>query len=206
MSHLKGEKMALPSITTTGMCLEETAIQQCRAGLRGQALRPGDDGYDAARKLYNAMIDCHPALIVRCTGVADVIRAVAFARGHDLLVAIRGGGHNVAGKAMCDGGLVIDLSPMKGVRVDPAARTARAEAGLTWGELDHETHRRWARQVWEAMQPYSTDAVYVNYLHDEGEARVRAVYGASYQRLVALKNTYDPTNFFRLNHNISPTV
>jgi FAD/FMN-containing dehydrogenase len=95
--------------------------------------------YETARKIWNAMIDKHPALIVRCAGVADVITAVQFARTHNLLVAVRGGGHNVSGNAVCDGGLVIDLSLMKDIRVDPVQRTARAEAGLTWGEFDRET-------------------------------------------------------------------
>ncbi len=107
--------------------------------LRGELLRPGHPGFDAARAIFNAMIDKHPALIVRCKEVSDVQVALEFARGHNLLVAVRGGGHNVAGKALCDDGLVIDLSPMKGAHVDPAARTVLAEAGLTWGELDRET-------------------------------------------------------------------
>ncbi|HET7093546.1 MAG TPA: FAD-binding oxidoreductase, partial [Thermomicrobiales bacterium] len=85
------------------------------------------------------MVDRRPALIARCAGVADVIAAVAFARDHDLLVAVRGGGHNIAGSAVCDGGLMIDLSPMKGIRVDPELRSVLAEGGVTWGELDHET-------------------------------------------------------------------
>jgi hypothetical protein len=109
--------------------------------VRGEVIRPADAGYDAARALYNAMIDKRPALIVRCPGVADVVAAVGFAREHELAVAVRGGGHNVAGKAMCDGGLVIDLSPMRGVRVDPGARTARAQSGVLWGELDRATQR-----------------------------------------------------------------
>ena len=85
------------------------------------------------------MIDRRPALIVRCAGVADVIDAVNFARTNSLLVAVRGGGHNAAGNAVCDGGIVIDLSPMKGIHVDPMRRTARAEGGVTWGEFDRET-------------------------------------------------------------------
>lgn len=125
--------------TTTGTGLNEAATHGLRASLRGVLLQPGDEGYDGARRVWNAMIDRHPALIVRCAGVADVIRAVTFARTHDMLVSVRGGGHNVTGNAVCDGGIVIDLSPMKGVRVDPVAQTVRAEAGLTWGELDHET-------------------------------------------------------------------
>jgi FAD/FMN-containing dehydrogenase len=119
--------------------LGEETVAAFKATLRGTLLRAGDAGYDEARTLWNAMIDKHPALIVRCAGVADVISAVNFARSHDLLVAVRGGGHNVAGNAVCDGGLMIDLSPMQSVRVDPVQRTARAEGGVTWGEFDHET-------------------------------------------------------------------
>ncbi len=114
-------------------------LQSLRAGLRGALLQPGDPGYDGARHVWNGSIDRKPALIARCTGAADVIAAVAFARANGLLVSVRGGGHNVTGNAVCDGGLMIDLSPMKGVRVDPVARTVRAQGGVTWGELDHET-------------------------------------------------------------------
>src|SRR5918998_5344593 len=107
--------------------LTDAAVQGLAAGLRGHLLQPGDDGYDAARIVWNAMVDRRPALIARCTGAADVLAAVRFARAHALLVSVRGGGHNVAGNAVCDDGLMLDLSPMKGVRVDPAAMTARAE-------------------------------------------------------------------------------
>ncbi|MHB9090812.1 MAG: FAD-binding oxidoreductase, partial [Chloroflexota bacterium] len=119
--------------------LGEISLRELKPAFRGELLRPGDAGYDAARAIFNGMIDRRPALIARCAGVADVVAAVAFARDHGLLVAVRGGGHNVAGNALCDGGLVIDLSRMKGVRVDPGRRTAHAQAGLLWGELDHET-------------------------------------------------------------------
>jgi len=122
-----------------GRTIEESSIEQFKLGLRGKLLRPGDDDYDSSRRVFNAMIDKHPALIARCAGVADVIQAVNFARQNNLVVAVRGGGHNVAGNAMCDGGLVIDLSNLKGIRVDPARRTAQAEAGATLGEFDHET-------------------------------------------------------------------
>ena len=114
-------------------------IEQVRTKLRGGHLLPGDDGYDAARKIYNAMIDNRPGIIARCAGVADVIDAVNFARNNGLLVSVRGGGHNVSGNAVCDGGLMIDLSPMKGVHVDLETKTARAEPGVTWGEFDRET-------------------------------------------------------------------
>jgi FAD/FMN-containing dehydrogenase len=114
-------------------------FEDLRTRFQGQLLRPGDDGYDDERKIWNGAIDRRPALIARCTGTADVILAIRFGRHHDLLVSIRGGGHNVAGTAVCDGGLMIDLSPMKGMLVDPAAHVARAQPGLLWGEFDHET-------------------------------------------------------------------
>jgi hypothetical protein len=117
----------------------DPAIGDLRASLRGQLLQPGDAQYDAARKIDNAMIDRRPALIARCAGVADVMAAVRFARQHDVLVSVRAGGHNVAGNAVCDDGLMIDLSPMKGIRIDPGARTAQAQAGVTWGEFDAES-------------------------------------------------------------------
>ncbi len=115
-------------------------INQFAASLRGELIRSGDPGYDSARAVYNGMIDKHPALIARCADVADVIAAVTFAREQGLLLAVRGGGHNGAGLGTCDGGLVIDLSLMKGVHVDPSARTARVGGGCTWGDVDHATH------------------------------------------------------------------
>jgi FAD/FMN-containing dehydrogenase len=112
---------------------------QLQAGLRGRLVRTGDADYDTVRQVWNGMVDKRPALIARCAGVADVITAVRFGREHGLPIAVRGGGHNVAGSGVCDGGLVIDLSPMKGIRVDPERGTVRAEGGVTIGELDHET-------------------------------------------------------------------
>ncbi len=119
--------------------LESAAVQSFAEGLRGRLLQAGDGGYDEARRVWNGMIDRRPALIARCAGPADVMAAVRFARDHRLLVSVKGGGHNITGNAVCEGGLMIDLSPMKSVRVDPAGRTARAEAGLTWGEYNRET-------------------------------------------------------------------
>jgi len=137
-----GQHMANIEIAGTSgrhVLLDTDAVEQFRTGLRGRHLLRGDDGYDAAREIYNAMIDHRPVIIARCAGVADVIAAVNFARSNDLLVSVRGGGHNVSGNAACDGGLMIDLSLMKGTRVDPESKTARAEPGVTWGEFDHET-------------------------------------------------------------------
>ncbi len=119
--------------------LDAGAIDEFSATLRGELVRPEDATYDQRRKIWNGSIDRHPALIARCAGVADVIAAVRFARTHGLLVAVRSGGHSFPGYSVCDGGMVIDLSPMKGIRVDPVARTARAQAGVLLGELDQET-------------------------------------------------------------------
>jgi FAD/FMN-containing dehydrogenase len=119
--------------------LQEAALQEFKTSLRGQLLRPGDAAYDDARTLWNGMFDRRPAVIARCAGTADVIAAVNFARDHGLLVAVRGGGHSFPGHSVCDGGFVIDLSPMKAIRVDPVAGTARAQAGAKWIDFDHET-------------------------------------------------------------------
>jgi hypothetical protein len=116
-----------------------SALQKFRQTLRGQSLCPGEPGYDTTRAIPNAMTDRRPAIIARCIGAADVIASVHFAREHDLIVSVRGGGHSVAGKSVCEGGLMIDLSAMKGIRVNPAQRTVRAEPGLTLGEFDRET-------------------------------------------------------------------
>jgi FAD/FMN-containing dehydrogenase len=119
--------------------LGEAMVEDLKASLQGPLFCPSEAGYDDARKIWNGMIDRRPALIACCRGVADIINSVNFVRTHGLLVAVRGGGHNVAGNAVCDGGLMIDLSGMRSVRVDPVQRTARAESGATWGEFDHET-------------------------------------------------------------------
>jgi FAD/FMN-containing dehydrogenase len=120
--------------------LDTAKIANFKASLRGQLIEAKDQNYDEARSLYNGMIDKHPLLIARCADVADVIGAINFGRDHDLLIAIRGGGHNGPGLGSCDGGLVIDLSSMKGVRVDPASRTVRVSPGCTQGDVDHACH------------------------------------------------------------------
>jgi FAD/FMN-containing dehydrogenase len=124
-----------------GPMLDETAVRELRSRFRGQLIQPGEAGYEMARRIDNAMIDRRPALIARCAGVSDVMAAVEIGRSRELTVSVRAGGHNVAGNAVCDGGVMIDLSPMKGVRVDPAARTVRAEPGVTWGDFDRETQQ-----------------------------------------------------------------
>jgi len=120
--------------------LTEQSITEFSARLRGVILQPDQDGYEVARQVYNGMIDRHPALIAQCVDVADVIASVNFAREQGLPLAIRGGGHSGPGMSMCDDGLVVDLSDMKGIHVDPEMRTARVEGGCTWGDVDHATH------------------------------------------------------------------
>lgn len=122
------------------VALEETAIREFASHLRGTLIRPGDADYKQACQVYNAMVNRHPALIVRSKDVADVIAAVNFARNHQLTLAVRGGGHNGPGLGTCDDGLVINLADMRGIRVDPLARTVRVEGGCTWGDVDHATH------------------------------------------------------------------
>jgi FAD/FMN-containing dehydrogenase len=121
--------------------LHRVPLDQLRGRFRGTLLRPGEEGYAEARRVWNGAIDRRPALIARCAGADDVHEAVRFARAHDLPVAVRGGGHSVLGYGVCDDGIVIDLSALKAVRVDPVARTARAAGGLTWAELDLATQR-----------------------------------------------------------------
>src|ERR1700757_3402666 len=123
----------------TSKILEEATVRAFRAGFRGPLLSPGNGAYDETRKVWNGMIDRRPALIARCSGVADVVAAVSFARAHGLLVSVRGGGHNTPGVAVCEGGLMIDLAGMKSVRVDPAGQTTRAEGGTTWGDFARES-------------------------------------------------------------------
>jgi FAD/FMN-containing dehydrogenase len=120
--------------------MPEQTIDQLRGSFRGELIQPTDAAYDSARKVYNGMIDKRPKLIARCVDVADVMAAVQFGTKNKMLTAVRGGGHNAGGLGVCDDGLVIDLSRMKGIRVDPSARTVRVEAGCVWADVDHATH------------------------------------------------------------------
>jgi FAD/FMN-containing dehydrogenase len=131
----------IPAIGLKGQqfMLRGSDIEALRAGLRGQVLLKGDAGYDGSRRIWNGAFDRFPALVARCAGPSDIVQAVNFAREHDLLLAVRGGGHSISGQSVCDGGMQIDLSPMDSVRVDPAARTARVEPGTALGHFDRET-------------------------------------------------------------------
>jgi FAD/FMN-containing dehydrogenase len=120
--------------------MNEAAIQELRGKFRGELITPDDAAYETARKVYNAMIDRRPALIARCADVADVVAGVNFAREKDILLAVRGGAHNGPGLGTCDGGLVLDLSRLRGIRVEQKTKTVRVEGGCLWGDVDHATH------------------------------------------------------------------
>ncbi|MBI3969423.1 MAG: FAD-dependent oxidoreductase, partial [Chloroflexi bacterium] len=167
------------SSAATRTPVAESVLQDLRSRLRGPLLLPGEPDYDAARLVQNGLIERQPGLIVRCSGVADVIVAVDFAREHELLLSVKGGGHNVAGTAVNDGGIVIDLSLMRGVHVDAKARTARVQGGATWGDLDRET------QVFGLATPggvVSTTGVAGLTLHG-GMGHLRSKYGLSIDNL-----------------------
>jgi len=132
--------LLVKTITAGDIALDDSTIQRFEESLRGEMIKQDDGRYEEARKVYNAMHDRRPALIVQAAGPADVISVVRFAREHDLLLAVRGGGHGIAGYATCEDGLVLDLRRMKGIRVDPEQRTVRAEGGCTWGDLNHSTY------------------------------------------------------------------
>jgi len=123
----------------TSVSLSKSKLDEFSQQIRGDLIYRDDGRYERVRAIWNGMIEGSPTAIVRCTGTADVVTAVDFARRHDLLLSVRGGGHNVAGHALCDGGLMIDLSPMKGVHVDPHTKTARVQPGINLGDLDRET-------------------------------------------------------------------
>ena len=131
--------LQVTTMTGANSVLGEVAIEELRGNLSGEVVLPEDDGYDESRKIWNANIDKHPAIIAYCAGVADVIDSVNFARDNNLLLSVRGGGHNFPGTCVADNGLVIDLSRMNSVRVDPVRHTARAEGGAKWGQFDRET-------------------------------------------------------------------
>jgi FAD/FMN-containing dehydrogenase len=182
--------------------LDREAVQAFAAGLRGGCLSPGDAGYDAARRVWNGMIDRRPGLIARCAGAADVIDAVRFARAHDLLLAVRGGGHNVAGTAVCDGGLMLDLSPMRGVRVDPDGRRAWVQGGATWGDVDRET------QAFGLAAPggvVSTTGV-AGLTLSGGLGRLHRKYGLSCDNLVAADVVTADGRFLRASADAHPDL
>lgn len=132
--------MIIQTLTNEKTRIYREHLEELNNSIRGTLVTPGSEEYDSARDIYNDMIDNKPAMIAYCKDVSDVKTLLGFARERELLVSLRGGGHNGPGLAICEGELVIDLSEMNGIRVDPANRTVRAEAGCTWGDVDHATH------------------------------------------------------------------
>ncbi|MEX2421173.1 MAG: FAD-binding oxidoreductase, partial [Actinomycetota bacterium] len=169
-------------MAATQVALDQDTVQAFAEGVSGPVLTPGDPGYDDARAIQNGLIDRRPALIVQCSGPADVVAAVNFARENDLLLSVKGGGHNVAGNAVNDGGLVVDLSRMRSARVDQAAGTVRAEGGATWADVDRET------QVFARAVPggvVSTTGIGGLTLHG-GIGHLKNKYGLSLDNLVSV--------------------
>ena len=178
-------------------------FQTLAESLRGGLIQPDDQHYDTVRKLYNGMIDRRPRAIARCVDVSDVITAVNFARKHELLVAVRGGGHNG-----------MNLYPINGA----AHRVGRKETAFsyreaTWAEVivgvdpdpaKKERITTWAKEYWDALHPYSAGGAYVNFMMDESGDRVKDSYRDNYDRLADVKAKFDPTNLFRVNQNIQP--
>jgi FAD/FMN-containing dehydrogenase len=194
-------------VTTTDAetAIETAAVDALKASLRGELLRAGDDGYDEARKVWNGMIDKRPGLIARCAGVADVISAVDFARTHQLLMSVRGGGHNIPGNQL--GNAANRISAQETAF---SHRDALCEWGClsSWADPAADgANIRWTRELAEAMQPFSSGGAYITQMGieaEEGADRIKAAYGPNYEQLAALKNKYDPTNLFRHNQNIKP--
>lgn len=180
--------------------MSASSIETLRAQVAGSVIGPQDDGYDAARGVFNAMIDRRPAVVVRAANHDDVVTAVNHARENGMDLAVRGGGHSVPGFGTCDDGVVIDLSGMRRVAVDVGSRTARAQGGVTWGDFNIA----WVRDYYGATAPLSEEGGYVNFMAGDDQDRIRVNYGANYDRLVDVKRAYDPGNLFHLNQNIKP--
>lgn len=220
------------NISTHFHCKMSTASQHpiniLRSHIEGSVVLPGDPAYEEARRIWNAMFDRKPAAIVRCKTEADVVQSVNFARDTGLRLSIRGGGHNIAGYALCDRGLAIDFSGMRAVQIDAANRRALVEAGrvapdaTAYGNRDANfvmnVHGRWetraedekciawARDFFQACAPFATGGAYINFLTAEEDARVRQGFAPNYPRLAQVKKKYDPSNLFQINQNIRPGV
>jgi FAD/FMN-containing dehydrogenase len=176
------ESMTAPITADARTTIDPEVLEAFAAQVRGRTFGPGDVDYDDARRIWNGLIDRRPALIVQCTGAADVVDALNFGREQGLPVSIKGGGHNVAGNAVNDGGIVIDLSQMRGIHVDPSTQRVRAQGGATWGDLDRET------QLFGLAVPggvVSTTGIAGLTLHG-GAGHLRRKYGLSIDNLLSV--------------------
>lgn len=195
-------RVSLTSLDGSQITVDEDFVESMGNDLHGDLLRSGDEDYDEARRIFNGMHDKQPGLIARCTGAADVIDAVNFARNHGVLLAVRGGGHNVAGTSSCDGGLVIDLSLLRGVRVDPERRLADVGPGATWGDVDRET------QAFGLVAPggvVSTTGV-AGLTLGGGIGHVRRKYGMSIDSLLSVDLVTADGEFVRASEEENPDL
>ncbi len=195
-------KLTAKSLSGAETRIDRQAIDEFAGTLTRPPILPDAPDYDEARSVFNRMIDKRPALIVRCGGVADVTRSVRFAAEHDLLVAVRGGGHNVAGFATCDGGIVIDLSPMKGVRVDVESRRVRAEGGATWGDVDRETQLFGLAAVGGAVSTTGIGGLTLG----GGQGWLRRTYGMTCDNLVSADVVTADGGFLNVSQTAHPDL
>jgi FAD/FMN-containing dehydrogenase len=180
---------------------DPTTIEKLSPDLDGRVIAPADADYDKARTVFYGGIDRQPAVIVRPADASHVARIVSAARETGLALAVRSGGHSIAGDSVSEGGIVLDLADMRGLEIDQEARTAWAQTGLTAGEYTN------AAAAHGLATGFGDTGAYVNFLSDEGAERVRAAYpDATWDRLTAIKARYDPANLFRLNQNIPPAT
>jgi FAD/FMN-containing dehydrogenase len=215
--------------------LTSEQLEDLGSRVQGRLLVAGDQGWNEAVAIWNGMAARLPALVLQPASAHDVAAAVGLAREHGLLLSVKGGGHNIAGTSIAEGGLTLDLSGMREVSVDPQAMLAQVGPGCLLGEVDQATqahglatvlgfvsetgvaglatrrpadpHVAWARAGWERIRPFSTGGNYVNFqLADDDTARTAAAYGNNYRRLQRAKATYDPGNLFRVSRNIPPAA
>jgi FAD/FMN-containing dehydrogenase len=199
-----GASSGVPAMSTAGktMTLSSSDVEALRASVRGQLLVPGQNGYDAARRVWNGAFDRKPAVIVQCAGAADISAAVKFARSHAMLVAVRGGGHSLSGQSVCDGGLMIDLSPMKSVRVDPLAKTARVESGVLLGQFDREAQAFGLATTAGTVSHTGVAGLTLG----GGFGRIARKYGLACDNLISAELITADGNFVRTSANENPEL
>ena len=217
VANTENDKTRCDLKNTKGMLLGQDQIRRFHATFRGEVIQPADFEYEKARKIWNASVDKRPGIIARCTGVADVIAAVNFARENELLVAVRAIAVLVEHASRA-------ISPLSGVVVEyyggAASRVGVSETAFAHRQAQYsiaflaqwtdpgesQLHIEWAQALANSIRPFSSGAYYLNYLGEEGEDTIKAAFGANHARLMAVKTKYDPKNFFCLNQNIKPQV
>ncbi len=182
--------------------LDEKAVNALRDSLSGRIILPQNNEYEEIRKIWNVMIDRKPAIIVQCRNSDDVVKSNRFARSNQLEISIRGGGHNIAGSALCDDGLLIDFSTMKNVRIDAEKKRAFVEPGATLADFDEEAQKYGLATPLGVNSTTGIAGITVG--GEEENERIKSAFGKNYERLVEIKRKYDPENIFHNNQNIKP--